>query len=220
MSSEDNSDNDRKPKLPPVILNTKEIFSDNFKNDVFTLKSSMNFKHKMILSDKCTDCLRYSFYSLDNESIILLVEKINNSKTLFAINLQKNEKINISENNEFNNKNVQMFDIFHYQDIQNHRDLIILSITEKYPSKNDYIYIYDFKKRKKILTITNPISGFDDRYLITGVINKNNQLFLLINREENNSILLFVFNGKEIENIETNNKIFTFKLIFIIIKII
>ena len=34
MSSEDNSDNDRKPKIPPVILNTKEIFSNNLKNDV------------------------------------------------------------------------------------------------------------------------------------------------------------------------------------------
>ena len=28
MSSEDNSDNNRKPKLPPVILNTQEIFSN------------------------------------------------------------------------------------------------------------------------------------------------------------------------------------------------
>ena len=211
MSSEDNSDNDRKPKIPPVILNTKEIFSNDLKNDVFTLKSSINFKHKMILSDKCTDCLHNSFYSLDNESIVLIVEKINNSFTLFAINLQKNEKISISEDNEFSNKNARMFDIFHYQDIQNHRDLIILGITEKYPSKNNYIYIYDFKNRKKILTITNPISGFDGRYLNTRVINRNNQLYLLINEEETNSISLFDFTGKEIENIETDNKIFTFK---------
>ena len=152
---------DRKPNIPPVILNTKEIFSNELKNDSFILKKPLNFKHKMILSDKCTDCLHNSFYSLDNESIVLIVEKINNSHTLFAINLQKNEKINISEDNDFSNKPVKGFDTFHYQDIQNHRDLIILSITEKYPSQNNYIYIYDFKNRKKILTITNPILGFE-----------------------------------------------------------
>ena len=202
---------DRKPNIPPVILNTKEIFADELKKIKFTLKNSMHFKHKMILSDKCTDCLHSSFYSLNNESIVLIVEKINNSFTLFAINLQKNEKISISEDNEFSNKDARMFDIFHYQDIQNHRDLIILGITEKYPSKNNYIYIYDFKNRKKILTITNPISGFDGRYLNTRVINRNNQLYLLINEEETNSISLFDFTGKEIENIETDNKIFTFK---------
>lgn len=211
MSSEDNSDNDRKPKLPPVILNTKEIFSNRLKSGVFVLKNYMNFKHKMILSDKCIDCLHNSFYSLDNESIVLIVEKINNSYTLYAIDLQKNEKISISEDNEFSYKEVRFFDSFHYQDIQNHRDLIILGLTEKYPSKNNYIYIYDFKSRKKILTITNPLLDFDGRFLITGVISTNNQLNLLICEEEKYYIALFDFNGKEIEKIETEKKIFTFK---------
>lgn len=211
MSSEDNSDNDCKPKIPPVILNTKEIFSNELKNDVFLLKKSMNFKKKMILSDKCIDCLHSSFFSLDNESIVLIVEKNNNSYTLFAINLQKNEKISISEDNEFSNKEVRMFNIFHYQDIQNYRDLIILSLTEKYPSKNNYIYIYDFKNRKKILTIINPISEFDSQILTIGVIHQNNQLYLLISEEEKKYIQLFDFNGKNIENIETDRKIFTFK---------
>ena len=211
-SNDSNDDNnDRKPTIPPVILNTKEIFSNELKNDSFILKKPLNFKHKMILSDKCTDCLHNSFYSLDNESIVLIVEKINNSHTLFAINLQKNEKINISEDNDFSNKPVKGFDTFHYQDIQNHRDLIILSITEKYPSQNNYIYIYDFKNRKKILTITNPILGFDSRYLITGVINKNNQLYLLISEEEKTIIKIFDFIGNEIENISTDKKIFAFK---------
>lgn len=211
MSSEDNSDNECKPKIPPVILNTKEIFSNELKNDVFLLKKSMNFKKKMILSDKCIDCLHSSFFSLDNESIVLIVEKNNNSYTLFAINLQKNEKISISEDNEFSNKDVRMFNIFHYQDIQNYRDLIILSLTEKYPSKNNYIYIYDFKNRKKILTIINPISEFDSQILTIGVIHQNNQLYLLISEEEKKYIQLFDFNGKNIENIETDRKIFTFK---------
>lgn len=211
MSSEDNSDNECKPKIPPVILNTKEIFSNELKNDVFLLKKSMNFKKKMILSDKCIDCLHSSFFSLDNESIVLIVEKNNNSYTLFAINLQKNEKISISEDNEFSNKDVRMFNIFHYQDIQNYRDLIILSLTEKYPSKNNYIYIYDFKNRKKILTIINPISEFDSQILTLGVIHQNNQLYLLISEEEKKYIQLFDFNGKNIENIETDRKIFTFK---------
>ena len=171
----------------------------------------MNFKHKMILSDKCIDSLHNSFYSLDNESIVLIVEKNNNSYTLYAINLQKNEKISISEDNEFSDKDIRIFDSFHYQDIQNHRDLIILSLIEKYPSKNNYIYIYDFKSKKKILYITNPILQFDNRILITGVIHKNNQLYLLICEEEKNYIALFDFNGKEIEKIKTNTKIFTFK---------
>ena len=170
----------------------------------------MNFKHKMILSDKCTSCLHSSFYSLDNESIVLVVEKINNSYTLFAINLQKNEKISISEDNEFNNKEPRGFDILNYQDIQNHRDLIILSLIEKYPSKNNYIYIYDFTNRKKILTITNPLEELD-RFIITGVINQNNQLYLLICGEEKELIKILDFNGNVIEDIKTNNKIFTFK---------
>ena len=63
---------DRKPNIPPVILNTKEIFADELKKIKFTLKNSMHFKHKMILSDKCTDCLHSSFYSLNNESIVLI----------------------------------------------------------------------------------------------------------------------------------------------------
>ena len=210
MSNEDNSDDERKPKLPPVILNTKEIFSNELKNNAFTLKNSMIFKHKMILCDKCINCLHNSFYSLDNESIVLIVEKNNNSYTLFAINLQKNEKISISEDNEFRDKKVRMFDFFHYQDIQNHRDLIILSLIEKYPSENNYIYIYDFTNRKKILTITNPLKDFY-RVIITGVINKNNQLYLLICGEEKELITILDFNGNVIEDIKTNNKIFTFK---------
>lgn len=201
---------DRKPNIPPVILNTKEIFEDELKKIKFTLKNSMHFKHKMILSDKCTDCLHSSFYSLNNESIVLIVEKINNSFTLFAINLQKNEKISISEDNEFSNKNPRGFDILNYQDVKNHRDLIILSLIEKYPSKNNYVYIYDFTNRKKILTIKNPIEELD-RFIITGVINRNNQLYLLINGEEKKEISIFDFNGKEIEKIETENKIFAFK---------
>ena len=201
---------DRKPNIPPVILNTKEIFADELKKIKFTLKNSMHFKHKMILSDKCTDCLHSSFYSLNNESIVLIVEKINNSFTLFAINLQKNEKISISEDNEFSNKNPRAFDILNYQDVKNHRDLIILSLIEKYPSKNNYVYIYDFTNRKKILTIKNPIEELD-RFIITGVINRNNQLYLLINGEEKKEISIFDFNGKEIEKIETENKIFAFK---------
>lgn len=151
IANNDNDDKyDRKPNIPPVVLNTKEIFSNELKKDLFTLKNSMNFKHKMILSDKCTGCLHSSFYSLDNESIVLVVEKINNSYTLFAINLQKNEKISISEDKEFDNKEPRGFDILNYQDIQNHRDLIILSLIEKYPSNNNYIYIYDFTNRKNI----------------------------------------------------------------------
>lgn len=212
MSNEDNSDDDRKPKLPPIILNTKEIFSNELKNDIFPIKNSMNFKHKMILCDKCINCLHNSFYSLDNESIVLIVEKNNDSYTLFAINLQKNEKISISEDNEFADKEVKGFDIFHYQDIQNQRDLIILSLIESYPSKNNYIYIYDFKSRKKILNIINPITMFDGRYLNTGVINQNNQLYLLINEEENNYITLFDFNGTEIEDINADKAIYTFKI--------
>ena len=209
---EDNSDDDRKPKLPPITLNTKEIFSNELKNDIFPIKNSMNFKHKMILCDKCINCLHNSFYSLDNESIVLIVEKNNDSYTLFAINLQKNEKISISEDNEFADKEVKGFDIFHYQDIQNQRDLIILSLIESYPSKNNYIYIYDFKSRKKILNIINPITMFDGRYLNTGVINQNNQLYLLINEEENNCITLFDFNGTEIEDINADKAIYTFKI--------
>ena len=97
-----------------------------------------------------------------------------------------------------------------YQDVKNHRDLIILSLIEKYPSKNNYVYIYDFTNRKKILTIKNPIEELD-RFIITGVINRNNQLYLLINGEEKKEISIFDFNGKEIEKIETENKIFAFK---------
>ena len=211
MSDEHNSDDERKPKLPPVILNTKEIFSNEFKSDKFSIKHSMNFKHKMILCDKCVHCLHNSFYSLDNESIVLIIEKNNKSYTLFAINLQKNEKISISEDNDFSDKKVKGFDFSHYQDIQNHRDLIILSLIERYPSKNNYIYIYDFKARKKILNIINPISNFDGNNLTTGVINQKNQLYLLFNEEENNCITFFDFNGKEIEKINTDKKIYTFK---------
>ena len=207
MSSQENSDEDRKPNIPPVILDTKKIFS----NELKTLKNSMNFKHKMILSDKCTDCLHNSFYSLDNESIVLIVEKINGSYTLFGINLQKNEKISISEDNEFSNKAIKMFDTFHYQDIQNHRDLIILSFIGQYPSNDNYVYIYDFKNRKKILTITNPIPELDARFITIDVINQNNQLYILIGEEEKNFISLFDFNGKEIEKIETEKKIYAFK---------
>ena len=211
-ANDDNASDDkngRKPNIPPVILNTKEIFSNELKK-TSTIKNSMNFKHKMILSDKCTDCLHSSFYSLNNESIVLIIEKINNSYTLFAINLQKNEKISISEDNEFSNKQPRSFDILNYQDIQNHRDLIILSLVEKYPSKHNYIYIYDFTNRKKILTITNPFKELD-RFIITGVINQNNQLYLLICGEEKELITILDFNGNVIEDIETNNKIYTFK---------